>query len=857
MITFEDLLCVDIFKDLPPENLNALIPHLTEKTYSTGVTIIYRGDPGHSMFMLLEGSVAVTLTNDEGVEYTLATLGAGDIFGEMALMTGEPRSANVKALTKTRLLELSQQAFYELVTKYPSLYESLLRLLVQRRTKTAVQQTTAPRKGNVAALFAQPPPDVDKFIGTTNWTKNTNNAIVKLAALTCNILILGEHGTGKELAARLIHFNSALRDEPLFHLDCANPPPVQRSDQKGGAEERDVLHREIAHASALFGHGADAGSFAKGIRRGYLELSDNGAIILENIDLLSPRVQRLLVQYIKKGVFTRTGDTEKIASKVRLMATASKSLVELQNEGFLDQELLTLLGPEVLSLKPLRERKKDIPVLAEHFLAECNRKFAKNVASFSKGALNLLVDHSWPLNVDELRQVVERAVVVATDGVIEESQVFLNIPTFSATGKYNLLRNPFFRKLVEHNLFPAVLRFVTIPFILALIIFTFVGPPKNNPANLVVWAIWWPFLILSIIISGRGWCGYCPLPFISDGINFYRKKFLAVPGFLSKSGVWIGILGFAVVLFSEHASKMFTTSHATSILLLTILGGTVITNFFFGKRTWCKHICPLGKMVAQTSALSLIELESNSTVCSSQCQTHDCVKDGNCPMGLHPSVAGISKDCILCMSCVKRCKHQAVRINARLPWNELLVRNKADFPGAFFAVFLTALVLAMKLPSWGPLTDFVMNHYSGNLHTADIAMAITTGFTFTILAFLASGFPKIDSWKLNFSILGYAYLFLAFAGFFNIYFHEFVYSGHNLAPWTIEQVGLKNEIPASWITPNLGTLKGLIPVITLIGAISSLIMLTKLAKKHDIPSFARRFHKGILYVTTMLFLVIL
>jgi hypothetical protein len=311
------------------------------------------------------------------------------------------------------------------------------------------------------------------------------------------------------------------------------------------------------------------------------------------------------------------------------------------------------------------------------------------------------------------------------------------------------------------------------------------------------------------------------------------------------------------VLFAEHATKMFTVAYATSFLLLTILGGTVITNFFFGKRSWCKHVCPLGKMVAQTSTLSLIELESNSTVCSSQCQTHDCVKEGNCPMGLHPSVAGVTKDCILCMSCVKRCKHQAVRINLRMPWNELLERKKADFPGAFFAVFLTALVLAMKLPSWGPFASLIMKSYTGNYYLADIAMAFATGLVFTILAFFASGFPGNGSWRQNFSISGYAYLFLAFAGFFNIYFHELVYSGHNLAPWTIEQVGLHNEIPVAWVTPNLGTLKIFIPLITLLGAISSLVMLSKLARKHAVPLFVRRFHQGILCVTTLIFLVIL
>ncbi len=856
MITLDDLLRVDIFKDLPRENLAALVPHLTEKTFPAEHTVIYRGDPGHSMFMVLDGTVAVTLTNDEGVEYTLATLGPGNIFGEMALMTGEPRSANVRTQTPARLFELNQKAFFELVTTYPTLNDSLLQLLVQRRTKTAVHQAvTSQQKGSVAALFAQPPPEVDRFLGKTNWTNDINDSIARLAATSEHILILGERGTGKELAARLIHFSGPAYAEPLFHLDCANPPPIQRANQKGGIE--DSLHREIAHSSALFGHGSDAGSYARGVRRGYLELSDNGAVILESIDLLSPRVQRLLVQYIKEGTFTRTGESERITSKVRILGTTSKSLAELKEAGTLDPELQTLVGREVLALKPLRERKKDIPILAEYFLSEYNRKFAKNVTSFSKGALNLLVDHEWPLNVDELRQVVERAVVVATGEVIEDTQVFLNIPTFTATGKYNLLRNPFFRKLSGYSLFPTGLRYVTIPFILALIFFTLVGPPRNNPANLVVWAVWWPFLILSIIISGRGWCGYCPLPIISDGINFFRKKFLPVPSYLSKNGVWIGIAGFAVVLFSEHATKMFTVAYATSALLLAILGGTVLTNFFYGKRAWCKHICPLGKMVAQTASLSLIELESNSTVCSSQCQTHDCVKDGNCPMGLHPSVAAISKDCILCLSCVKRCKHQAVRINARLPWSELLSRKKTDFPGAFFAVFLTAMVLAMKLPAWAPFSSLLMQYFPNNLHAADIALALATGLAFTALAFIVAGYPRNANWKENFAVSGYAYLFLACAGFFNIYFHEFAYSGHNLAPWTLQQVGLSSEIPLSWVTPDLGTLKALIPLITLIGAVTSLIMLAKLSSKHAIPAFVRRFHQGILSVTALLFLVIL
>ncbi|MCG6538108.1 MAG: sigma 54-interacting transcriptional regulator, partial [Syntrophales bacterium LBB04] len=356
--------------------------------------------------------------------------------------------------------------------------------------------------------------------------------------------------------------------KPLFSLDCANPPPVQRESGPTRAGTKDELLLEIAQEAALFGHGANAGSYARGIRKGYLELAEGGALVLANIESLSPYVQSLLVSYLKEGFFVRTGESRKIATKMRLISTSTRTLEELKNLPSLDPELLTLVNGELLKMKPLRERKKDIPIIAEHLVSEYNAKFGKKVTGFSKEALNSLVDHDWPLNIDEMQQVLERATAISEEEVITERQVFLNMPTFSTTGKFNLLSIPFLRKVANYEFFPASLRLVTTPFILALTILTFVGPPQNNPANLIVWAVWWPFLIFSILISARSWCGYCPLPLIADGMNFYRKNFIAVPKFLSKHGLWVGIAGFVLVLLTEHATHMFTTARATSVLLL-------------------------------------------------------------------------------------------------------------------------------------------------------------------------------------------------------------------------------------------------------------------------------------------------
>lgn len=858
MLTQADLVQAGVFRDLLPEDLARILPCLTEKTFAAGETIIYRGDPGYSLFIILGGSVLVTLINDEGIEYAINTQGPGDNFGEMALMTGEPRSANVKAVSDVRLAELAQESFFELISTYPKLEDGFLRQLAQRRGKTLVRQQYAgiERAEIIANLFAQRPPSLDRLIGSTKWTGDANASIVRLSAARSNVLILGERGTGKDLAARLIHFSGAGGSRPLFHLDCSNPPPIHRgSRDKGG--EKDELHLELAQETALFGHGAEAGSYAKGIRKGYLELADGGAVVLENLDALSARVQRLLVQYLREGALVRTGESEPIPSRTRLISTAARTQEELKSEARLDAELLPLVSGELLLMKPLRERKKDIPVIAERLLREYNEKFAKSVRGFSKDALNSLVDHDWPLNVDEMHQVLERAVVIADEETISERQVLLSPPSFSATGKFNLLKIPLVRKLANHRAVPAGLRFVTVPFILALIALTLLGPASENPANLVVWALWWPFLVFSILIGARIWCGFCPMPAVGDGLNWRRKRFMPVPAALAKHGVWIGMAGFAVILLAEHASHMFTDARATSVLLLSILGGATVTNLIFGRRSWCKHFCPLGRMVASSSAISVIQLGSNSNVCSSQCQTHDCIKEGNCPMGLHPSAAAVNKDCVLCLSCLKRCKHQSVRLDARFPWYEFFVKAKWSLPEGFFAVTLTALVLAVKLPAWRPLAGVIERQPWGGPGLREFALSLSIGVLFVLVTLAASGFPLAKEWKRNFAVFGSAYLFLAFAGLFNIYLHEFVYNGQNLLPWIVRMIGLAGVIPSAWITPELGTLKAVVPLITVGGCLASFLLLVNLSGKHALPPLVRRAHQGILLVTALLFLVIL
>jgi DNA-binding NtrC family response regulator/ferredoxin len=863
MVALQEVQALELFQGLAPETLDQVARRFEPVTFPAGTTIFYRGDPGASMFVILSGRAAVTLNNVEGLEYTIATLGPGEVFGEMALLTGEPRSANVRTVSEVKAVEVRQAAFGELIRIVPELNARLLRLLAERLGKTTIQQQVEHLEGReiIAGLLShQQPPEVDHYPGQTKWARQVNEAIEALADTDEPVLILGEAGTGRRIVSKLIHYRKNGDSRPLFCLDCASPPPVLRESPGGDSDPKKELLVDAGQEPALFGHEPGGAVYAKGTRRGYLELADGGTLILANVEHLNPRVQTLLCDYLRDHAFSRKGETEVQRSDVRVIATSSEDLRAMADQGAFNAELLERLSGHVIELRPLRERKKDIPVIAGDLLAHFSRKAHKKIDGFSSDAMNTLVDHAWPLNVDELRHVVGRAVAICPGEEIRPEHLFLDISPFSAAGTANLLKLDYVSRIVHHRLFPTVLRFVTVPFFIFLILYTLLGPKTDNLANLIVWAVWWPLLILSIAVSARSWCGFCPLTSISNMLTLRKRLFSSAPAFLKKHGFWIGVAGFLVILWAEHSTQMFTRPRATSVLLIAILGGAVITSLLFGERIWCRHLCPLGKMVGQYASIAPVVLRGNSNVCLSQCRTHDCVKDSNCPMDLHPSSPRTNHDCILCLSCVKSCTHRAIHVDARLPGHGILTQKDWDFSRSFFSVLLAASVPAATLSAWITTSDASRTPALASLAgLPGISVLTFVGITAVFLGvvFLASAVAGRKDARNIFVYAGYAYLPLAFAGFFSIYFREFISHGDKLGPLTVDLIGLGGLVPRNWVTPNLGTLKAVLPVVTAAGAVISLYVLNKIATKWSIPQAARRAHQLVLVCTALVFLAIL
>lgn len=219
------------------------------------------------------------------------------------------------------------------------------------------------------------------------------------------VLIIGERGTGKEMAARRIHYLSKRWDENLVTLNCAALSPNLLEDE-------------------LFGH--EAGSFTGANRRRYgrFEAANRGTLFLDEIGQTPPELQSKILRVVEYNSFERVGSSETIEVDVRIIGATNSDLFAMATEGKFKHDLLDRLSFEVIFVPPLRVREGDILLLANHFAAHMAHEIGKKeIPEFTDEVIGQLEAHDWPGNVRELKNVVERAVYRSTDGVIDRIEL--------------------------------------------------------------------------------------------------------------------------------------------------------------------------------------------------------------------------------------------------------------------------------------------------------------------------------------------------------------------------------------------------------------------------------------------------
>lgn len=215
------------------------------------------------------------------------------------------------------------------------------------------------------------------------------------------VLIVGERGTGKELAARQLHYLSRRWDQPLVELNCAALSPT-------------LIESE------LFGHEAGAFTGAAGRRRGRFEAADRGTLFLDELGNIPRPTQEKILRAVEYGSFERVGGSERVRVDARIVGATNADLPAMAERGEFMRDLLDRLSFEVLALPPLRARREDIPLLAAHFAGRMAYELGRDAPAFSPSVVRALRAHPWRGNIRELKNVVERAVYRAGGGRVEE-----------------------------------------------------------------------------------------------------------------------------------------------------------------------------------------------------------------------------------------------------------------------------------------------------------------------------------------------------------------------------------------------------------------------------------------------------
>jgi len=240
----------------------------------------------------------------------------------------------------------------------------------------------------------------EEIIGKDEKMNRIFELIASIADSDGAVLIQGESGTGKELVARAIHRLSPRKDQPFVVIACAAIPPTLVE-------------------SELFGYHKGAFTGALRTNLGKLEIANKGTVFLDDIDTLDVNMQAKLLRVIQEKEFERLGTTKVIKLDVRFVASSNKDLNQLIQTGAFREDLFYRLNVLPLQLPPLRERKKDIPLLLEHFLHLNAKRSGKPAKTFSKEAVQALMEYDWPGNVRELQNLVERCFTISRDPVIQ------------------------------------------------------------------------------------------------------------------------------------------------------------------------------------------------------------------------------------------------------------------------------------------------------------------------------------------------------------------------------------------------------------------------------------------------------
>ncbi|MHB8169996.1 MAG: cyclic nucleotide-binding domain-containing protein [Thermincolia bacterium] len=661
-IKIDHLKKVEFFTDLNPQELAELAEDFQWEEYAPGIDIIRQGQERHRFYVLTEGQAEAVVSKEESSDLKVCVFGPGDAFGELSMFSGKPTTTIIRSVVKCKLLMMDAEHFARMLVRWPKLYHRFLEKISSRLNHVNTGLWEAKHKEFLRSGLQLNQLE-HKFYGVWGSPKTTREVegkLTELAQLGQHLLIIGERGTGRQMLAWYLHKQRFGETAPFIVVDSGH------FDQQWG----DIMFEPRDRKGSL--------PLIKG--KGLLDLAEGGTLFIREINLISPRAQTKLATAMQ-------------SSSTNCLIIGSLIAEPHQLPARIDPEFFKYFT-QSYKITPLRERKRDIAVIANGVLEKLARQHNRKTPILDKEAIKLLLSHNYRQgNVSELIQVVERAFFLTEEDIIGLEHVFFGPPAEKIGRSINLLSWNALDNLFKNGSLLLGVRLVSAIIFMALILLMLLAPATNTAAFvfIFVWGLWWPALTVISPLLGRVWCTICPFSFIMNLIQKYIHRDLPVPNVLKQYDYLFVTFLFLLILWVEAVGGLRYNMVYTGILLLVILTAAIITGIIFTRHAWCHHLCPLGGFVGMASIGGMIEVRSDATVCLNKCTTFECYRGHGdvpgCPMSQHLPYIDNNMSCKLCMNCVRNCPNGAVKVNLRIPAREVwhLVRVNQGY-----AVFIGA-----------------------------------------------------------------------------------------------------------------------------------------------------------------------
>ncbi len=354
---------------------------------------------GYKVSIAENGHKAISMIEKEDFDLLLCDIRLGDISGIEVLKTSKKRNQNtvvimISAYATTEIaVEAMNEGAYDYVPKPFNTDEFKLTIA------NAIELKTIEQEKEILDDELKKTLHFGKIIGNSPAMMNVYKMIKQVSKTRTNILITGESGTGKELIAHAIHDQSDRREKPFVVINCGGIP-------------------ETLMESELFGHKKGAFTGATHDKKGLFEIADEGTVFLDEIGEIGIPIQVKLLRAVQEKMFKAVGGNEDISVDIRLISATNKNLEEEVITGNFREDLFYRLNVIEIKLPPLKERKSDIRLLAQHFLDKYSREMGKTISKISSYAIDLLNKYDFPGNIRELENLMERSVALSNTNII-------------------------------------------------------------------------------------------------------------------------------------------------------------------------------------------------------------------------------------------------------------------------------------------------------------------------------------------------------------------------------------------------------------------------------------------------------